>query len=179
MTAKLIASLSLAAIIGLTPRTTWSQQQPATDFPPSADAGPALATARVAFAPGSVAPAAVWPGQPVVQQQTKDGTVAVIQSMLIFPGPGSFYAGNNSHGWRHLLIGVGTFGVMLASVSSCLNDVYGGGSCSSQGGGYVAGAVGYLANWVWGGFTASGDAKAYNQKSAPGQPKKRVVGNGE
>jgi hypothetical protein len=91
----------------------------------------------------------------------KDPFIAGALSFVI-PGLGSFYAGNQPHGWRHLLIHVGTYVVMLVSVNDCINDISVGNACSSHTGLWTVGALGLLANWVWGIFTAVGDAKAAN-----------------
>ena len=52
----------------------------------------------------------------------KSAYVAGMLSFLV-PGAGSFYAGNSTHGWTHMLIEVGTFGAGLVVARSCNGEL--------------------------------------------------------
>jgi hypothetical protein len=103
----------------------------------------------------------------VVQQRgEKSPWLAGILSFFLPYGTGSFYAGNNSHGIRHLVIGGATAIGMGAGLLAACDDGFT--LCNKDDAGYtVAGifALGYLANWVWGTITAVSDANAYNRGS--------------
>ncbi len=104
------------------------------------------------------------------QQGRKNPTTAGLLSgtCLLFPvlpcGLGSFYAGNAGHGWRHLGIGVASYGVMVAGYVSGNCSNFG---CEPEGAGLavlVVGAIGYTANAVWSIIVAGDDARAHNQR---------------
>lgn len=81
-------------------------------------------------------------------------------SGLVFPGLGSFYAGNNGHGVTHLAVAGASFGGMLAGSSSC-EIVFAGpdSDCTLVG----ISAVVFLGNWIWSIFTGVNDTNAYNR----------------
>jgi hypothetical protein len=80
-----------------------------------------------------------------------------------FAGAGSFYAGDASHGRRHLAIG-------LAAAAAVIGGAVARDKTDSDGDPvqYIHPATGigllaYLANGVWGGITAAGDAGRHNR----------------
>lgn len=92
----------------------------------------------------------------------KSALLAGVLSWFVFPGVGSFYAGNSGHGVRHLVIGVVTLGGGLTALGLACHD----GDCSDGAGVYPAlGAFGlYTANAVWSIFVAINDVEAYNRR---------------
>ncbi len=103
----------------------------------------------------------------VQQPGEKSPWLAGILSFFLPYGTGSFYAGNNGHGIRHLVIGGATAVGMGASLLEACIDGFS--VCDTDGTAYaIAGvfALGYLANWVWGTITAVSDANAYNRRLA-------------
>ncbi len=82
-------------------------------------------------------------------------------------GLGSFYAGNSAHGWRHLGIGVASFGTFVAAFASGGNC--GITLCGPEGAG-VAVAIGallaYSANGIWSIVVAGEDVHAHNRRLA-------------
>jgi hypothetical protein len=101
--------------------------------------------------------------EPVLGERS--GVLAGVLSAFVWPGVGSYYAGNSGHGTRHLLIGVGTAGMMLGGLLAACDD--GLSWCATDHAGYYvasAGAIGYLVNWVWSIFTATGDVSDYNRR---------------
>ncbi len=101
---------------------------------------------------------------PVQQRGEKSTWLAGILSFFLPYGTGSFYAGNNAHGIRHLIIGgVTTVGAGVGLAAACID---GFSVCDEDDPGYaIAGifALGYVVNWVWGTITAVNDVKAYNR----------------
>ena len=87
----------------------------------------------------------------------KDVLVAGLLSVVL-PGLGSFYAGNERHGWTHVLVLAGSVVAMGAGASSCGT----GGSCSLVGLGYAT----YVVNGIWSIFTAVTDARATRPTTA-------------
>lgn len=85
----------------------------------------------------------------------KDPLIAGLLSWVI-PGVGSFYAGNNTHGWTHLIIDVASYGVII------------GGATATGSTGTVAMGVGFVSlfvNDIWSIFTAVSDAQATRRSS--------------
>jgi hypothetical protein len=84
------------------------------------------------------------------------------------PGAGSFYAGNDTHGWTHLSIQLAAIATVLVAQSSCKR------SCPNEVGGAVLGITVAAVNDIWSIFTAVGDARAANRQLAspapPAQP---------
>jgi hypothetical protein len=96
-------------------------------------------------------------GQPSVPGQ-RSGALAGILSGLVFPGVGSYYAGNSRHGTTHLLLGLATLGGTLGGLAAACDDGFN--FCDEDDAGYtIAGifALGYVVNWVWGIVTAVND----------------------
>lgn len=93
------------------------------------------------------------PPFPRAESGQKDAVVAGILSFLV-PGAGSFYAGNATHGWTHMLIEVGTFGAGLAVARSCNGEL----GCGIE----VLTGVGVvlIGNQIWSVITAVSDAHA-------------------
>lgn len=95
----------------------------------------------------------------------KSPALAGILSFFIPFGTGSFYAGDNKHGVRHLVIGgVSAVGAGIGLVAACLDgfDI-----CDKDDPGYViAGVFGlaYAVNWIWGTIVAVNDANRYNRQ---------------
>jgi hypothetical protein len=107
----------------------------------------------LAFASPDVAALQQLPGE-------KSGFLAGALSGLVFPGLGSFYAGNNGHGVTHLAVAGASFGGMLVGSSSC-EIVFAGpdSDCTLVG----ISAVVFLGNWIWSIFTGVNDTNAYNR----------------
>ena len=116
-----------------------------------------------AFAP--LTPEAVEPGT----QQAREYRSPTLASVLSLSGGfigihglGSYYAGNEPHGTRHLLLGFGTGAVVLAGLLTC-DGGWGSGECVGVSGAVVTlGVLAYLVNWGWSVVTAGQDAKAFN-----------------
>jgi TM2 domain-containing membrane protein YozV len=111
-------------------------------------------------------PASTVTLQPATADDTdkKDPVIAGALSFLI-PGVGSFYAGNNGHGYLHLGIHIVTYVVTIGALvgtancdtTNCVTN-----SASSAAIGYVV----LLVNDVWSVFTAVGDAHVHNDGAA-------------
>ena len=80
-------------------------------------------------------------------------------SAMVFPGVGSYYAGNSGHGTRHLAIGVATAAGMFAAASDCNIFAESDSSCTLA----LVSALAFLGNAIWSTSVAVGDAKEYNQ----------------
>ena len=88
------------------------------------------------------------------------GGLSLVLPLVLVNGVGSYYAGNAGHGTRHLLIGFGSLGVMIAGLTTCGEELS---NCSAEG--VIAiGAVAYLGNWLWGTITAALDSGEYNRR---------------
>jgi hypothetical protein len=133
-------------------------------------AAPATAQQSIAWEPGPpVLALDPWGDLPTVQNAgEKSAWLAGILSFFLPYGTGSFYAGNNGHGVRHLIIGGGTaIGTAVGIGIACADfdlDL-----CDEDDPAYVVGAVfalGYVVNWVWGTIVAVNDVKAYNRALA-------------
>lgn len=83
----------------------------------------------------------------------KSAYVAGLLSFLL-PGAGSFYAGNATHGWTHMLIEGGTFGAGFLVAHSCNGEL----GCGIE----VLTGVGavLIGNQIWSVVTAVLDAHA-------------------
>ena len=96
----------------------------------------------------------------VVVLNEKSPTTAGLLSGLVFPGAGSFYAGNSGHGVRHLAIGLlAAAGLTVGSDNCSIVFDTGHNSCRLFWASLGVGVV----NLVWSITTASGDAKEYNR----------------
>ena len=109
-------------------------------------------------------------GNPVAQAGTSTRSPALAAGLsLVLPlvgvnGIGSYYAGSSGHGTRHLLIGFGSIGMMVAGLSSCGEGFL---DCSgAEDASITIGALAYLGNWVWGTITAGLDASEYNRRQS-------------
>lgn len=90
----------------------------------------------------------------------KSPFLAGVLSGVVFPGVGSFYAGNSGHGIRHVLIaGVG-LGGLIASEDDC--DWLFGSEDDSCGLMYASFVV-YAGNWIWSIVAAVNDTHEYNR----------------
>lgn len=106
-------------------------------------------------------------GNPVAAPQStlsrKSPALAGILSWLVWPGVGSYYAGNSGHGTRHLLIGVASMGTLIPLLVTCDND----GFCDFDNDtarlsiAIGLGAV-WLGNSIWSIITAVNDAEKRN-----------------
>jgi hypothetical protein len=96
----------------------------------------------------------------------KEPFVAGVLSWLV-PGLGSYYAGNNRHGTRHLVLFGTSFTIMLVGASQAVADCdggYYGDTCGGDGLGLMAvGLLSMVTNTVWGIVTAVSDANAHNR----------------
>ncbi len=107
-------------------------------------------------------------GNPVAQAGTSTRSPVLAAGLsLVLPvvfvnGIGSYYAGNSGHGTRHLLIGFGSVGLMVAGLGTCFDSFS---NCSADWA-ITIGAVAYLGNWVWGTITAGLDAGEYNRRQS-------------
>jgi hypothetical protein len=95
----------------------------------------------------------------------KSPTLAALLSWFVWPGVGSYYAGNSGHGTRHVLIGVAAVGAAVPLLITCDND----GFCDFDNDtARLSIAVGlgavYLANSVWSVLTAISDAEDFNAR---------------
>ncbi len=111
------------------------------------------------------------PGEPTAAlfQQAgageKSPALAGILSFLIPFGTGSFYAGHNPHGVRHLVIGGVTFvGASIGFFAACDTrlDI-----CDQDDPGFIMGGIlgaAYAVNWIWGTVVAVNDANAFNRR---------------
>lgn len=94
----------------------------------------------------------------------KSPGLAAVLNLFIPYGVGNFYAGSESHGVRHLALGLGSVGLMVGGLVAACDDSLT--LCDEESAGfYVAGAGGLLffTNWVWGIVSGIGDAKAHNR----------------
>ena len=128
---------------------------------------PPTATAAQQLAAQVVSPVTRSDENPVAAPQStlsrKSPTLAAILSWLVWPGVGSYYAGNSGHGTRHLLIGVAAVGAAIPLLVTCDND----GFCDFDndtarlsvvvGLGAIA-----LGNSIWSIITAVNDAEKRN-----------------
>ena len=94
----------------------------------------------------------------------KSPTLAALLSWFIFPGVGSYYAGNSSHGTRHLLIGIATLAPTIALLATCDSD----GFCDFDHDAArlsltIALAAGFVANEAWSILVAISDAEKANE----------------
>lgn len=93
------------------------------------------------------------------QQSPSRSPVAAGLLSAGIPGFGSFYAGNSSHGARHLVIaGVTAAGVLIPDcqiLSSEDTDT----ACTIA----AISALGYVANWIWGIVVGVNDAAEFNR----------------
>ncbi len=93
----------------------------------------------------------------------KSPTLAGILSWLVWPGVGSYYAGNGGHGTRHVVIGVAAVAAAVPLIVTCDND----GFCDFDNDTarlsvlIGLGAV-WLGNSVWSIITAVNDADKRN-----------------
>ena len=108
-------------------------------------------------------------GNPVAQAGTSTkspvlaGGLSLVLPLFLVNGVGSYYAGNSGHGTRHLLIGFGSFGLMVAGLSTCAEGGFL--DCSgAEEASITIGLLAYLGNWVWSTVTAVLDAGATNRR---------------
>ena len=97
------------------------------------------------------------------QDGTKSPALAGVLSWLIFPGVGSYYAGNSGHGTRHVVIGVGTLAVTVVGLVQASDDIVAG---VVDEGSFTLAAIGltaYFVNSIWSIVVAVGDASAHNR----------------
>ena len=93
----------------------------------------------------------------------KSPALAGILSWVVFPGVGSYYAGNSGHGTRHLVIGLGALTVTVVGLVQAVESIDQFGNIS--GGGFALAGVGllaYMVNSIWSIVVAVNDAGAYN-----------------
>jgi hypothetical protein len=99
--------------------------------------------------------------QTVVIISEKSPTTAGLLSGLVFPGVGSFYAGNSGHGIRHHAIGlVSAAGIQAGSDNCGLVFSSPDDNCTLLG---ISAGV-FIINWIWSITSGVSDAKAYNVK---------------
>jgi hypothetical protein len=91
------------------------------------------------------------------QAASKSPWVAGLLS-YVFPGVGSYYAGNAGHGHRHLLITLGLVTLVLVPLSS--DETHDEDSPSPL---LTAWTLAFVGNWVWSIVTAVQDANASNR----------------
>ena len=96
------------------------------------------------------------PPLPRADSGEKSAFAAGMLSLLV-PGTGSFYAGNAAHGWRHMLIEVGTFGVGFLVAHTCSGEL----GCGVE----VFTGIGLvlMGNRIWSIIAAVSDAHATNR----------------
>ena len=95
---------------------------------------------------------------------TTAGFLSGVCFLLPVCGLGSFYAGDAAHGWRHLGIGVASFGTLVAAFAAGNCSFV---TCEPEGAG-VAVAIGallaYTANGIWSIVVAGEDAHDRNRR---------------
>jgi len=95
----------------------------------------------------------------------KSVALAAALSFFVWPGVGSYYAGNSGHGTRHVLISVVSAGAAIALLATCEND----GFCdfdhdTARLSAAAALGAAYVANWAWSVIAAIGDAEDHNYR---------------
>lgn len=98
------------------------------------------------------------------QGGTKSPALAGILSWLIFPGVGSYYAGNSGHGTRHILIGAGTLAVTIVGLAQASDDFFADGTIDE--GSFALAGIGltaYFVNAIWSIVVAVDDASVHNR----------------
>ncbi len=95
----------------------------------------------------------------------KSVALAAALSFFVWPGVGSYYAGNSAHGTRHVLISLVALGGAIPLLATCDND----GFCDFDNDTArlsLAAALGaaYVANWAWSVVAAISDAEDYNYR---------------
>jgi hypothetical protein len=113
------------------------------------------------------------PVRPVEMQRPpseKSPTLAALLSWLVWPGVGSYYAGNSGHGTRHVVISAVAVGTAIPLLVTCDND----GFCdfdndTARLSTVVGLAAVHVANEVWSIITAVNDAedRNYSIRSGP------------
>jgi len=93
----------------------------------------------------------------------KSVALAAVLSWFVWPGVGSYYAGNSAHGTRHVLVGVGTAAGAIVLLATCDND----GFCdfdhdTARLSVAAALGAGYVVNAVWSVISAIHDAEDFN-----------------
>ncbi len=126
----------------------------------------------------AVTPAATtFTTQPALQDGgEKSAALAGLLNGLILPGLGNFYAGNNGHGWRHLLIHVGGVGLLVIGAAAATDDILSDGTVDE--GSFAVGYAGLAVvgiNWIWSIFSGVGDANAANERMAFTGPRLRSL----
>jgi hypothetical protein len=119
--------------------------------------------AATVFASVSPSPLALTPRQ---SSGEKSPTVAALLNVLLLPGIGNFYAGNNGHGFRHLAIAAGgglifALGAVDALIASDNGPRGGEGDAL-----LVIGGVVLVGNSVWSIFSGISDARAAGSPAA-------------
>ena len=128
-----------------------------------------LAIASLAQAPGLtaqeedstvVSPEAPTSQQTVILVGEKSPFTAGLLSGIVFPGAGSFYAGNTGHGIIHLAVAGVSYVGLQAGIDDC-DLIFGSpdDNCTLFG---VSLGV-FVVNWIWSITTGVGDAKEYNR----------------
>ncbi len=107
----------------------------------------------------------------------KSPALAGILSLVIWPGVGSYYAGNSGHGTRHLAIGFGALAVTIVGLAMAVDDVQA--DLTIDGGSFAValiGLLGYGVNSIWGTVVAVTDASDHNAGIASViQPEVRIL----
>ena len=99
-------------------------------------------------------------------------------SGLLWPGLGSYYAGNSGHGTMHAAIAGVSFLGMIAGASNCEFNLFGESDDSGCGLAAASGVV-FLGNWVWSIVSGVKDVNEYNRIHRVGlQVAPRVVALG-
>lgn len=100
---------------------------------------------------------------PVTESRHTDSRSPVLAgalSFFVFPGVGSYYAGDTRHGTTHVVVGVASIGVAYAGAANC--DIFG--ECPGAVA-ILAGFGAYVINTIWSTVAAVQDANAYNARS--------------
>ena len=99
----------------------------------------------------------------------KSAWAAGLFNAFVVPGLGNFYAGNDSHGVRHLVIHFTSVGVIVIGAVAAPTDAAGDPAPEGVTAGLVvAGALGVVANWAWSIFSGVADANAANEGMSMG-----------
>lgn len=109
------------------------------------------------------------PGAPQEVQGKKSPALAAILSWLVWPGVGSYYAGNSGHGTRHAIVGAAAAAGVIVLVATCDSD----GFCDFDHDAVrLSAAIGFGAVWlgnsIWSIITAVDDAERRNASLSVG-----------
>ncbi len=162
-----VGALALLVLMTAIPRAAEAQRQDALAVGPRPVSafGPGHASWSLAtgVAPTSMEAGAIFATPAPAVGEEKSPFIAGTLSLL-FPGAGSFYAGNARHGWIHVGVTAAAAVTVLASSQSCKRN------CPNEVGATLLGFAAFAVNEVWSIVTAVNDANASNRRLGTGAP---------